>query len=328
MAILFKMLITLILVIVLLVAVYFAGPRYIIEGYNPKEVTLPSDLEAYLAEQDEVHPLKENVGNIILWADEPNQKTDISIIYLHGFSATRMEVHPLWENIAKSLGANLYMTRYTGSGSPDGEPLGDVGKEAWLDDTMRAYAIGERIGKRVIIAGTSHGALLGTGLAELKNNKPSLAGMILMSPNYGPVDQRTMLLTKPWSYYLVPLVFGSHRQWEPQNSAHAYYLNTRYPIQALFPMMAQVEYLNRSIDFEGINTPSLILYSTQDATVLAPKIEERFGQFGSESKSLVAIEDSSDKNNHILAGDILSPHTTERVQAVILQFIQEEILKP
>ena len=38
-------------------------------------------------------------------------------------------------------------------------------------------------------------------------------------------------------------------------------------------------------------------------------------------KALVEIEDAGDPSNHVLAGDILSPDSTDEVAAVIVDFV-------
>ena len=69
-----------------------------------------------------VSNLRPNIEKKILWADKINQKTPKSIVFIHGFSATRVELSPVIENVAKALGANVFFTRLTGHGQ-DGEAL-------------------------------------------------------------------------------------------------------------------------------------------------------------------------------------------------------------
>ena len=55
--------------------------------------------------------------------------------------------------------------------------------------------------------------------------------------------------------------------------------------------------------------------------VSAPAIETAFARFGSPHKQLIALKDTQDPSHHVLAGDILSPQDTPRVQAAILAFL-------
>ena len=52
----------------------------------------------------------------IIWADKIGKKTPLSLIYIHGFSATSEEIRPVPDEIANILEANLYFTRLTGHG--------------------------------------------------------------------------------------------------------------------------------------------------------------------------------------------------------------------
>ena len=97
------------------------------------------------------------------------RKTPYSVVYLHGFSATRQETAPLAECVADSLGANLFETRLAGHGR-EREPLADVRAEDWLHDAAEALAIAARLGERVIVIGTSTGATLAVGDARSSVN--------------------------------------------------------------------------------------------------------------------------------------------------------------
>ncbi|WP_425917183.1 hypothetical protein [Pseudomonas sp. GWSMS-1] len=60
----------------------------------------------------------------------------------------------------------------------------------------------------------------------------------------------------------------------------------------------------------------------------APAIEAAFARFGSAHKQLIALTDTQDPSHHVLAGDILSPNDTPRVQAAILAFLASLPAKP
>lgn len=301
---------------------WLIGPRFIISKAPTHILELPDDIDGYLADSEAtISGLKEGIQKEITWAHEDKRQTEYSIIYLHGFSSSRKELSPVMENIAGELGANLFFTRFKGHGSQTGELMATANRNDWMEDALEARVIGHRIGKKLIIAGTSHGGLLAAWVATQKLDIKPVA-LILISPNFAPKDKRTQLLTMPWGKQVLPFFFGSHRVWEPQNSGHDYYWNTQYPSQALFPMMAQVNYITPRTPHE-VDIPTLVFYSTQDTTVESQTIETAFQQFPTEQKTLIPIENSSDRNNHILAGDILSPQTNFDLVAEILKFIQK-----
>jgi len=116
------------------------------------------------------------------------------------------------------------------------------------------------------------------------------------------------------------LQISPERSWEPANEGHAQFWTERYPTRAILPMMGLVK-LTRRADLAGIATPLLILYSPNDTVVSAAKTEEIFAQIGSSAKELVPITDSQDPDSHVLAGDILAPNDTARIQQIIMDFV-------
>lgn len=50
-------------------------------------------------------------------------------------------------------------------------------------------------------------------------------------------------------------------------------------------------------------------------------VEETFARFGSTNKKLIPIEKSQNPSNHVLAGDILAPNDTPKIEEMILDFV-------
>ncbi|MCA9929941.1 MAG: hypothetical protein KC419_15765, partial [Anaerolineales bacterium] len=70
------------IILLLLVIVFLAGPRVAVDT-SLRPVTLPADLDAYLAEQEaRYNDITPGAEKTIIWAGEPGQKTPLSIIYL------------------------------------------------------------------------------------------------------------------------------------------------------------------------------------------------------------------------------------------------------
>ena len=161
---------------------WFFGPREKInETVDLNE--LPEDLDRYLDESESRFPnIREGLKKEILWIDpEKKQQTELSIVYLHGFSASRAEISPVPEHVAMELGANLFFTRLSGHGST-GSDLGDSNADDWLKDAVEALKIGQQIGKKVVLMGTSTGGTLALWLAFKFQDAP-LRALILTSPN-------------------------------------------------------------------------------------------------------------------------------------------------
>jgi len=314
------------LIIVFLVVAYALGPRHAVK-IDDSALQLPAttaELEEYLhASEARAGDVLANTEKTVLFAHEDRRRTPLALIYLHGFSATRQEVAPLCEQLAKELGANLFMTRLSGHGQTP-KAMGDVNAGDWLRDTLEAYEIGRLLGDRVIIIGASTGGTLALWLAE-RAPQETLAALLLISPNLGPRDPRAEWLAGPWGRQLAELLLGNEYRWTPSNELHARYWNSRYPTRALVPMMALVKEV-RASDLESIAVPTLVVYSPADRVVDPQKIAQGYQRLGrrtaanSENK-LLPFADSQDPSSHVLAGDILAPRDTARVRTELLNFL-------
>lgn len=311
---------------------YQLGPRHDIVEPNaiPVFASDPLALESQLADAERrtsestLGPITPGTEKRIFWAHEDRRKTALSIVYLHGYSATRQEVSPLTERLARAVGANLFQTRLRGHGQP-GLAMAETRASDWLNDTLEAYAIGERIGERVIVIGTSTGGTLALWLAQ-RPEAARLAALLLVSPNLGPRDPRSEWLAGPWGTQLASAVIGPTYQWRPANEQHAKFWTWRYPSSALIPMMALVDHV-RTSDLELIATPTLVIYSPNDRVVSHEQIEAMFDRLGNgvASKSVkrrIIVTKSQDPSSHVLAGDVLAPGDTETVLRQMQDFLQ------
>jgi esterase/lipase len=289
-------------------------------------IELPTDLDRYLAERESQYPgITPGAEKTVIWAYPDKRQTDLAIIYLHGYSATRQETAPLSDQLAQKFGANLFYTRLSGHGL-EGEAMANASVNDWLQDSQEALKIGQRLGKKVLVIGTSTGATLATWLALQADQSQTLA-YVLISPNFSPKSSASELLTWPWASHYVPLLLGDEYHWEPHNALQARYWSHRYPVQALLPMMALVKFV-RNQPLETINVPLLTIYSPDDQVVSPAAIQAAFARIGSTHKQLLALKDTQDASHHVLAGDILSPNDTPRVEAAILEFLASLPAKP
>ena len=163
------------------IVAFLTGPRVPVDtSVTFDAASLGTDLDAYLVKREANTPnLRAGLGREIIWAFPSSKaKTPISIVYVHGFSASKGEVRPLPDLVAKALGANLYYTRLTGHGQ-DGAAMATATVNDWVNDYAEAMAIGRAIGEKVIVMGTSTGGgLITWGLTQTALTE-NIAGAVL-----------------------------------------------------------------------------------------------------------------------------------------------------
>ena len=225
---------------------------------------------------------------------------------------------PLVDEIAAHFGANLFHTRLTGHGR-GGLAMVDGSVNDWLNDANEALEVGRRLGDSVILIGNSTGAAAATWLASIKTNT-DIAAIILLSPNFSPADPKTRMLLWPWGQQLAELVNGKERYWEPHNQGHGQYWAHQYPTKAVLPVLGLVKLVNDA-DLENINIPTMMIYSSKDKVISIPALKRAFSRLPSAKNQLIEFNDTQDPSFHILAGDILSPSSTEQVKQKVLEFL-------
>ena len=138
-----------------------AGPKVDIDE-TITVMDLPTDIDAYIqGTESRISDIRSGTEKQLIWANpESPAKTPYSLVYLHGFSASRQEIAPVSDKVAKALGANLYYARLTGHGRSS-EAMAGITVNALLNDAVEALHIGAAIGDKVILIGTSTGASIG-----------------------------------------------------------------------------------------------------------------------------------------------------------------------
>jgi esterase/lipase len=297
------------------------GPRTSFEErWNEPE--LGPDVDAYLSERESSVPdLRPGEAKAVVWTDpEARASTPIALVYLHGFSADRHEVDPLVSRIAKALGANVFYARLTGHGR-DGTAMAEATVGAWMDDVAEAVAVGVVLGERVVLIGTSTGGTLAVWAAARPETEGRVAALVVISPNFQPRDAASRILLWPWGGQIAQLVVGPERCFQPESAEQRLHWTVCYPTSALLPMMALVEHV-RTMPLNGVTVPTLVAYSRDDAVVDAGEIRLAYERLGSSSKQLVEISASEDPEQHVIAGDIMSPGTTDEIVRSILNFLR------
>lgn len=317
----------LVVIVAVLSAAFLVGPRVRVDTtvtFDPQAIG--ADVEAYLgASEAKVPGIRDGLQKEIVWADEATKaRTPLAIVYIHGFSASKGELRPLPDAVARELGANLFYARLTGHGQ-DSAAMAAASVNAWINDFAEAVAIGERLGDRVVVIATSTGGALATWAAVDERFHDRIAGLVLISPNYGVQAAGSWLLTLPWGKQIAELVIGDERSFETRSELHKTFWTSRYPTVALLPMAA-LTVLGNSTVVERAKTPVQFVFSLNDQVVrpdLTRTIAERWGG----ATEIVIVEKSGDPFNHVIAGDALSPGTTAQLARAITAWIGRTVPK-
>lgn len=320
-----RLLKALVLLVLVITVALVAGPRNRFGPATPTPRTAPpqdiAQLDAWLQSSEKTFAdLKPGTAKGITWAGRAGERTPWSVVYLHGFSASRLETAPLPDTVAQALGANAFHTRLTGHGLESVDAMGQATVQDWMADTAEALQIGKMLGDKVLVVGVSTGATLAAWTA-LGPQAKEMAAMVFISPNFGPKDKRANLINGPWGRQIALALEGPVRGWTPDDAAEANAWTTRYATQAVFPMMALVKEVRES-NLAAIQTPLLVLYSESDEVVDPQETKTAFARIGSSQKSLQAVDYSTSKSQHVLAGRIKAPTAVAPMADSIVQWVK------
>lgn len=287
------------------------------------EALLSGGVSAYFegveAAYDDITP---NAQKRVIWAGAPEQKTPVSVVYIHGFSATSEEIRPVPDRLAAALGANLVFTRLRGHGR-SGAAMAEASAADWMRDTLEALAAGRAVGERVIVVSTSTGGTLMAAAALRGDAMRNVAGSIFVSPNFAINTPASAMLTWPGVRWWGPIVAGEERSFEAHNAAHETYWTNSYPTVALIPMAALVKAVD-ALDMGQAQVPALFMFSDQDKVVSAAKTRAVADAWGSPSAVLpLSMGAGDDAYSHVIAGDILSPSQTEGAAQAMITWAQQ-----
>lgn len=293
-------------------------------------------------------PVVEGADRCIEWAEGCQQlKTELSVVFLHGWGACRQECRPCPQRIAQSLNANLYCARLPGHGRkredltdiPCGETLVTeaLPKELLLS-ALEAIKIGFSIGNKVVLIGMSTGGVLATWLASLPDVKEHVASLVLVSPAYGlghpmyPVLKHTFATLRLLPQYLgqvlrrklIEAVLGRTKASAARNAEHEKYNALVYPSAAILNLLDTL-WILEDIDFAGITAPSIVFGNMSDPVAnFRFRATEAFLQFGEAPKALYCI--SKPGHPHVIASEILSPTKVDEISDAAILFVKTHLV--
>ena len=294
-------------------------PRLLVTGIEtslPKNTPL-RDLDSWLNLNEKKHKVIDGTEAKIEWAGNLKQKRDLSVLYIHGFSASRQEISPTVSVIAEKLGANAVYARLAGHGLK--ENVMEAAAEEWLKSALDSWEIAAQIGQNVVIIATSTGAPISVWLASELNRAKKTKGLIFVSPNFKIRLPVGFLLTLPYAYHWIKWLLGSQRTWTPENSKVAKYWTSSYSTRALIEMQKVVDWAREFVP--TFDLPLLTFYVKNDPTINHQSAISYHNSWPSSHKKLVSVTSSGGAPKHIFVGDISGPEKNDWFVNMCFEFL-------
>lgn len=291
-----KRLRVLLIIFFILIVFYLLGPHPKAPVYSTALPQVPSNadsLENYIAQSEAQHKLKPNNEARIVWFDSSKTKTEYSIVYLHGFSASEEEGRPIHINIAKEFGCNLYLSRLADHGIDTTNPMINLTADELWESAKQALQIGKQIGNKVILMSTSTGGTLALKLAADYAN--DIYALIMMSPNIAINNDKAYLLNNPWGLQIARAVTGSHYiTASDTRSIYKQYWYWHYPLESTVQLQELIETSMTKQTFEKVKQPVLMMYYYkddvhQDSVVSVPAMLNMFKELGTPANEKVEL---------------------------------------
>ncbi len=252
-------------IIILLLATYFLGPQMPKPELNTELPVVTGDIGGYVTKLESAEKVRPGNEAKIIWAnDSVHAQTEYVLLYLHGFSASRMEGFPVNEDFPKRYGCNAYLARLAAHGLITENPLIDMTPFRLYESAKLALVIAQQLGKKVIIMGTSTGGTLAIKLAA---DFPDMVyGLILYSPNVQLKNKAFTLLSKPWGLQIARLVVGGdfRTSEDDPNSESCKYWYCRFRAEGLVYLQQLVEATMKKVIFAKVKCPLFMGYYYKD----------------------------------------------------------------
>ena len=241
------------------VVLYSIGPSVDTPEFSHSMPSINQDLIALEDSIDQsekfVENLKEdNEARIVWFNDSLKNKTAVSIVYLHGFTASGEEGNPTHRMFAEKYGCNLYIARLNYHGIGGENQLQFMTPEGLYNDAKRAIAIGKKLGDEVIVMSTSTGGTLALYYAAYHSD---LKGLINYSPNIRIKQKASYLLDKHWGLQMARLIYGGKFKVDECDDYDEKYWNCTTRLEAVINLQALVDHTMTPETFTKITTPSL-----------------------------------------------------------------------
>ena len=276
---------------------------------------IPSDLhqlDDYLDNRESRHDLKDGTKAQIVWNSKEQRQTEYAIVYLHGFRASHPEGDPVHKTVAETFGYNLFLSRMEEHGIKSEYPLLHLTEEKMLRSARFALEIGRRIGKKIILMGTSTGGSLALYLASKPEYQQDIASLILYSPLIDFYGMSAKFLTNKLSRKILTIIPGKKHLITTKNTTFAEdrIWNKRYALAGALELGAFVENKMKTSLFKKVSHPTFVGYyyknrAEQDTVVSVSAIKKMVQNLSTRTE-LLHISNFPEANSHVICSSLVS----------------------
>lgn len=309
---------TMISLIFVLIILYFCGPVVTYDTISTDHQSQfvhadISDLDSLInAKEATILDLKPDNQARIVWYDSIGVKTNISLLYIHGFSASQEEGDPIHEAFAERYGANLYLARLYDHGRSDTSSFEGITPQKFMDSAIEAVDIATKLGDTLIVMSCSTGGTLASYLSTVRDD---IDALIMYSPNLDLHDKNSNLLKMHWGSKVAEFVFGGNFNRIDYEENAKQYWNPIYHTDGVFMVRNLLDQTMTNETFERIDIPVYLGYYFQteelsDHVISIPRIRE-FNKYISTPDSLKKMDAFPDTKSHVITSwmqskDVLS----------------------
>ncbi len=323
-----KFLIVLLVLVGGLAAAYYTGPVVSYSAVSPEVDLLDipiEEIEPFISSNERmVEGIKPENQSRIVWADGV-QQTEYVIVYLHGFSASVMESRPVHFNLAKKFGANLYLPRLSMHGIDDTEAFLELTPSSLMNSAKEALAVGQILGKKIILMSCSTGGTMSIYLAATNPNL--VHAQLLYSPNIEIFDKTVKIVNDPWGEKILKSIVGDYRDHpEDRGTEKEQYWTLKYRSEGIIALQDLIEQTMTQEIFEDVRQPYFLGYyfkneEEQDKVVSVQAMLDFHAQTSTpeDSKEARAFPNTG---NHVIASDMTSGDW-ESVQFETARYMEE-----
>lgn len=293
------------------------------------EVSLTcSQVAQYVNDKESAVPgIKPGNASKVLYAnDSTREQTDYCLLYLHGFSASPEEGNPSHVNLGRAFGMNTYIPRLAEHGVTSPDPLLNMTPDNLWNSAKEALVLAKKLGKKVIVMGTSTG---GTLAIQMAADYPSdIAAVLLYSPNVKIANKASFLLARPFGLQLGRMIMGGkYRVLESDPKTDPYW-NNMYRVEAIVYLQQLVEKTMKPKVFEKVTQPVFVGYyymdeEHQDQTVSVPAILWMYENLGTPADKKVAVA-FPDAGDHVIGCELTNPNWM-KVYDATAGFLEEKV---